>query len=146
MKKIIALTLLLAFAAASFGQQSVQKQSSTQDDYLKKSKTQKTIATILLVGGAASLLTGRLIPKGEFEGGFIFTSSYKNDGIKSTLGGIGSLSMLASIPFYIASSKNKRRANAATFSFNNQKVIFPKQNTLVLKTQPTLTLNQRFPH
>ncbi len=104
----------------------------------KKSKSQKKTANILLAGGAIFTLTAFLIPRGEPTGGFIL--GYNNDGIKAVFGTVGFLSMLGSIPWYIVSSKNKRKANAATISFNNQKVLFPQQNTFVLKTQPALTL------
>jgi uncharacterized protein YxeA len=142
MKRIILSLILLLFVLNLFSQPQTNSNYS-RDHYLVKSKNQKKVATILLAGGAASILTGALIPKGESEGGF--NPFYKNDGIKFTFVGIGTLSMLASIPFYIASSKNKRRANAAKLSFNNQKVIFIQQNTFVLKTQPTLTLSYKFP-
>ena len=140
MKRIILSLILLLFVLNLFSQQQTNSNVS-RDHYLRKSKNQKKVATILLAGGAASILTGALISKGE--PGFIFN---ENDGIKMTFVGIGTLSMLTSIPFYIASSKNKRRANAATLSFTNQKVIFPQQNTFVLKTQPTLTLSYKFPY
>ncbi len=131
MKKIVFSVAFLLFVVKLFS----QTPALSKDHYLRKSKNQKKVATILLAGGAASILTGALISRGE--PGFVFD---ENDGIKMTFVGIGTLSMLASIPFYIASSKNKRRANAATLSFNNQKVIFLQQNTFVLKMQPALTL------
>ncbi len=137
MKKIAFFLTLLLFVLNLFSQVPTNPKHS-RDHYLRKSKNQKKVATILLAGGAASILTGALISRGE--PGFVFD---ENDGIKMTFVGIGTLSMLASIPFYIASSKNKRRANAATLSFNNQKVIFLQQNTFVLKMQPALTLKLR---
>lgn len=136
MKKIVFSLALLLFIGKSFSQ--TTSPAISKDFYLRKSKNQKKVATILLAGGAASILTGALISRGE--PGFVYD---ENDGIKMTFVGIGTLSMLASIPFYIASSKNKRRANAATLSFNNQKVIFLQQNTFVLKMQPALTLKLR---
>ncbi len=67
------------------------------------------------------------IPRGKlvYDGIYIYafcTDEYKNDGIKGTFAVVGILSMLGSIPFYLAASKNKRRANAATVSINNQKI------------------------
>ncbi len=101
MKKIIALTLLLAFAAASFGQQSVQKQPLTQGDYLKKSKNQKKAANIMAAVGAAAVLASFVIPAGEATSMAVFLvgASHKNDNIKSTVGSIGFITGLASIPF-----------------------------------------------
>src|SRR5687768_944310 len=97
MKGIILSLMLLIFVLNVFSQQQTYSNVS-RDVYLRKSKNQKKVATILLAGGAASILTGALISKGE--PGFIFN---ENDGIKMTFIGIGTLSMLASIPFYIAS-------------------------------------------
>jgi hypothetical protein len=140
MKKIIFSLTLLLFVLNTFSQAPTTPNHS-RDYYLKKSKNQKKAANILLAGGAVCILTAFLIPKGEEETNTgSFFREYKNDGIRSAFGGIGSLSMLGSIPIYILSSKNKRKANAATISFNNQKVLSPQQNTFVLKTQPTLTL------
>lgn len=139
MKKLIfSLTLLLL--AFNLFSQAPTTPNHSKDYYLKKSKSQKTAANILLAGGAACILTALLIPQGEETGDGYFFQGHSNDGIKGTFGAVGFLSMLGSIPFYILSSKNNRKANAATISFNNQKVLFPQQNTLVLKTQPTLTL------
>ncbi len=104
-----------------------------------KSKNQKKAANILLAGGAVCILTAFLMPKGEETSSFLFTQ-YKNDGIRALLGLTGITSMLGSIPFYIGSSNSKRKANAATLSFNNQRVLFPQRGTFVSKTQPTLTL------
>ena len=51
---------------------------------------------------------------------------------------VGAGVALGSIPFFISSAKNKRRA--AAISFNNQKILFPLQRFLVLKTQRAVTL------
>jgi len=53
MKQIIILTMLLAFVAASFGQQITPNQNWTETDYYKKSKKQKTTAWVLLGSGVA---------------------------------------------------------------------------------------------
>ena len=67
-KAIIAITLPL-FAICSFGQQSTNTSvPKPNTDYLQKSKKQKTTAWILLGGGATLVLTGIIIPKGEFVG------------------------------------------------------------------------------
>ncbi len=56
MKKIILLSLLLAFTASSFGQQSAPKQYWTDSDYYKKSKKQKIVGWIFTGVGSAVLL------------------------------------------------------------------------------------------
>src|SRR5688572_3672925 len=144
MKKAITLTLLLAFVTVSFSQQAVQKHSLTQADYLQKSKKQKKTAMIFLGGGAALIVTGLVIPQGEptgfqfdpISGGFY--EGHKNDGIKGALVLTGVVSMLGSIPFFIASGKNKKRAKA-----NQASVFINMERTPVL--QGTSIINQSFP-
>ena len=124
MKKIIFCITLFAFAAASFAQQSAPKQTLIQTDYLQKSKKQKKTAMIFLGGGAALIVTSLVIPQGEPTGFQIdpisggFYEGHKNDGIKGALGLTGAVSMLGSIPFFIASGKNKRRARQASVFIN----------------------------
>ena len=117
MKKMIILTMLLAFAAASFCQQITPKQDWTETDYYKKSKKQKTTAWILLGSGVAL-----------FAGGLIAHYNHVNnpddfeDAVVSSFGGddatgVAALGLLVaggSIPLFIASSKNKKKAKAAS--------------------------------
>ncbi len=141
MKKIIFSLSLFLIASDLFSQESKPKHFS--DQYLKKSKNQKTVANVFLVGGAACILTCLLIPKGEEvrPTGFIYDRQYKNENIKNTFGGIGLFSILTSIPIYLASFKNKHRARkATTIKFNNQGILIPEQTRFVIKMQPALTL------
>ena len=64
MKKIIFSLPLLLLAFNLFSQAPTTPNHSI-DYYLKKSKSQKTAANILLGGGAVCILTALLIPKGE---------------------------------------------------------------------------------
>lgn len=138
MKKIITCSVLLAFAATSFCQQNIQKQSLAKTDYLQKSKKQKTIAWILLGGGATFVLTGIIIPRGDlvYEA-FLFTS-YENDGVKGTFELIGLVSMIGSIPFFSASKKNNKRA--MSFSFKNEPAPQLVKSNIVYRSLPSLNL------
>lgn len=111
MKQAIILTLLFSFATASFGQQAVQKQPLTKNDYLQKSKNQKETGRVLLIGGTALVIAGIVTPKGELvkEGFFYGTDRYANDGVKWGLILAGVTTDLASIPFFIASKKNRKK-------------------------------------
>ena len=126
MKKIIILPLLLVFTTVSFSQQIVQKQPLTKTDYLQKSKKQKKTAMIFLGGGATLIVASLIIPQGEPTGFQItpylnFYEGHKNDGIKGALFLTGAVSMLGSIPFFIASGKNKRRARKASVLINMER-------------------------
>ena len=139
MKKFVFFLTLLLFVVKSFSQTTTNTEHSS-DYYLIKSKNQKKAANILLAGGAVCILTAFLMPKGEEINDGSFFRKYKNDGIRGAFGLTGITSMVGSIPFYIISAKNKRKANAATLSFNNQRVLFPQRGTFVSKAQPTLIL------
>ena len=140
MKKIITLKLLLAFATVSFCQQNVQKQSLVQSDYLQKSKKQKKIGWILIGSGTAMFVTSAIIPEGALTGEISYPclcqDVHENDGIKGGFIFAGAVSMLGSIPFFIASGKNKKRGNQASVFINMEK-------TPLLKG--TVISNQSFP-
>jgi len=51
---------------------------------------------------------------------------------------IGGAATITSIPFFISSHKNKKRA--ASIALSNQNIHVPFHNNFVVKTQPTLTL------
>ena len=139
--KVVMIFLLLCFALTSFSQGKMQAGIS-KNDFLRKSKKQKTIGWIFLGGGAALVTTGLLIPEGDVTGFSVYpdwSDTHENDGIKAALSLTGVLSMLGSIPFFIASSKNKRRAGT-TVSFNSQRILLPRQSAFVTCVQPALTL------
>ena len=138
MKKIITCTVILAFSATSFCQQNVQKQSLTKTDYLQKSKKQKTVAWILLGGGATLVLTGIIIPKGDLVQEGWYFNSYENDGVKGTFQLAGIVSMLGSIPFFRASKRNNKRA--MSFAFKNETATQLVKNNLVCRPLPSLNL------
>ena len=125
MKKVITSTMLLAFAITSFGQLDTSpKPALMQADYLRKSKTQKTVAWIFLGTGVAL-----------FAGGLIAHYNHVNnpddfeDAIESAFGyddatavaGLGLIVAGGSIPFFIVSSKNKKKAHEASVFINMEK-------------------------
>ena len=89
-------------------------------DYLAKSKNQKTAAWFLLGGGAALIGTGFLIGDSK-------NSTFDDAATGAVLGGIGVLSALGSIPLFIASVKNKRKAlkMSANFKIENATNSYP---------------------
>lgn len=87
-----------------------QPTPSLQTDYLQKSKHQKSAAFSLLGGGSALIITGLLIGNNK-------NSSFSDAATGGIVGGIGLLSAIGSIPLFIASAKNKRKANTATTFF-----------------------------
>ena len=66
--------------------------------------------------------TSAIIPKGELTGEISYPclceDVHQNDDIKAAFILAGAVSALGSIPFFIASGKNKRRANNASVFIN----------------------------
>ena len=99
---------------------------------------------IFLGGGAALIVTSLLIPQGEptgsqfdpISGGFY--EGHKNDGIKGALILTGVISMLGSIPFFIASGKNKKRGNQASVFINMEKMPILQASVISNQSFPAL--------
>jgi hypothetical protein len=107
MKKIIVSIILLAMSISLIAQQLPAPDYKLRDEYLKKSKRQKTTANIMLLAGGVSVAAGTIM---------FMTNGLAADGSEDEmLGGVGLatvgvLSMAGSIPFYIVSGNNKRKA------------------------------------
>jgi hypothetical protein len=147
MKKIAIGMISIAFAVASFGQQNAQKQPLTKTDYLQKSKKQKKAATILLIGGAVLIATSFIIPRGEMEDpgiciGAYCDDKYKNDGIKSAFFIAGGAAALSSIPFFIISGKNRRKAMSVGFKMD--RTIYRYGQSFVYHSYPALKVKITF--
>ncbi|HXS58758.1 MAG TPA: hypothetical protein VN726_21690 [Hanamia sp.] len=106
---------------------SINAQPKMADLLLKKSKNQKTAAWILLGAGAGAAIAGTIIgtnavgnydpndpfnifPRGTLAGGAFILG--------------GAAAMVASVPFFIASGRNKKKANLI---FRNESKSFSGQ-------------------
>ena len=105
---------------------------------LEKSKSQKTAGWILLAGGAALGVTGAVV----FANSDFLSESDGN----TDLGGFmmlgGSVAMLVSIPMFISSANNARKA--ATLTIGTQKLLIPHADKTALQLQPTIGLRINF--
>ena len=93
-----------------------------QEDYLKKSRNQKTGAWILMGAGVAAIVTGIIIEAGNAVDNTysLFTEeSTNNTGVVIAV--VGGCMAIGSIPLFAASSRNKKKANV---SISNQKTGF----------------------
>jgi hypothetical protein len=136
MKKIIFFTLLFAFATSVFAQQNLSKPTLTSQDYLLKSKKQKTAAWVLLGGGMAFIGTGFLIGARE-------ESTFDDAATGGIFIGVGLASSLASIPLFIASSRNKRKAGAISTQIEILRYPLALQNRFTTGSYPAVTLKMR---
>ena len=122
MKKLFVVLALMIFSSSVFCQQ-------TKQDLLKKSKNQKTIAFVLAGGGSIAWLAG--------------LNKYMNQEDNKDGGGeaamiIGGTAALASIPFFIISSKNKKKA--MSMSFKNQRIPQLQGSSFIYRSAPSLNL------
>jgi hypothetical protein len=115
MKKIIVFVITLSALSSLFCQQTQTDtvQHGSKDYYLQKSKKQKSGALVLLIGGTALMGVGLLIADNKNAG-------FDQVGTGAGLIGLGFMADLGSIPLFIASSKNKKRAMKATVSLKIQ--------------------------
>lgn len=126
MKKVTICTMLLIFSASSFCQQNQPSKPLTSEEYIKKSKTQKIVGFVFLGVGAITLIS--------VSGGNTDLNSL------GALVVVGGLSTLASIPLFIASGRNKRKAKNASISFNFEKIQFIQQSQLRFHSVPAISI------
>ena len=136
--KSITLLIMLGISINLFSQQTI---ADKKNNYQNKSKNQKKVALIMLGGGTTFVLTGMIIPHGEVVHAGFLGDDYKNDGIRSSFQSTGIIFMLASIPFFIASSKNKKKA--ASVSINNEKIQTLQKTSFAYKFVPAVRLTIR---
>ncbi len=136
MKKTLIFLILLLFIVKGFSQ-TISSTEFSKEDYLKKSKNQKTTGWILLGGGVAMAVIGAAS----------FSSSWDSESNTTTdisgfsmLGGVAS--SLVSIPFFISSGRNARKASK--LSLNYQPILVPNQVSLAQNTLPSLSLTITF--
>lgn len=118
MKKIIVLSLVMIMSVSIFSQQTKTTTTFTKQDYLQKSKKQKTVAWIFLAGGGALTTTGLAIGINGAADELVdaFTGEKNNTfEISTVMFFTGAASILGSIPLFIASSKNKKKGLSLTF-------------------------------
>ena len=131
MKKMIFFSTVSLFTLSSFSQ--TLNPTLTKDDYLQKSKKQKTTGWILFIGGTTMAVIGGLV----FSDNFDYGSDAETDASGYlVLGGV--FVDLLSIPFFISSSKNARKA--ASISLETQKLSPLEYNNTIPKQQMALTL------
>ena len=126
MNKTIAYSILLLTAVHSYGQEASPQPQMSKQDYLQKSKHQKTAAWIMLGAGTVTAIVGISIYSHDLNvaaendpamtfftlglnanprGGYVFLA--------------GTISGIASIPLFVSSSRNHKKA--LSLSLKNEK-------------------------
>lgn len=106
-------------------------QSMSKQDYLDKSRMQKTTGFIMLGGGVAMATAGAIL----FNENFNLNGGGEAEGIMMVA---GTLVALGSIPMFISSGNNARKA--AQMSFRNEPLHIPKYAGNLPRSVPSLTL------
>ncbi len=147
--------MLLVVTTATFSQQNTPFPTLTKQDYIKKSKSQKTAAWVLLGGGLTLSSIGAITaaPKAGEDIGYAILllpnaltgnlqPEPQNNYTAQTILLIGGLTaMLSSIPLFIASGKNKRKA--ISISIKNATSPQIQKSSFVYRTIPSLTFKFR---
>jgi len=144
MRKLMLTIAMALFFFELFSQQTSPAPALTRQDYLKKSKNQKKAAWILLGGGTVMMITGSVIWSNAVEDNVdpdnplspLLAPATTTKGTGLVLAGL--LVSAGSIPLFIASGKNRRKAAALSFDF--QKVHQVQNSAFVNKSLPSLTL------
>ncbi len=131
MKKIIVFTMLLIISTKSFSQPATNPAPTVKTDYQKKSSNQKLAAWVLFGGGAAVLLLTAIDNSGIDIGG-------PKKSFPTAQVVIGAVCMAGSIPFFIASSRNKKKGMSLSFKKETAPQI--QKSSFVYKSFPSLTL------
>lgn len=143
MKKMLLLLVLTALTVCSFSQViDNPAKPMLKADYLKKSKSQKTTAWVLLGTGAAlDIIALATFPK-YYDAFFPTDAEKKKANTSYWLLGIGSATMLASIPFTVSGHANKKKA--ASMSIDNRQLPLLKGGGFQTANYPALTMKITF--
>jgi hypothetical protein len=133
MKNTLALAALLVFSLSTMAQETQQLNYTVYDSLMHKSVRQKKTAGILLgVGAVVSVGTLAIIAVANseaiFYGGSVFV-----------IAGIGS--MIASIPFYIASSSSRKKAQSMKLGLRVEHMPGPAFTRQIPAQYPALQLS-----
>lgn len=142
-KYILVFILLLAVSSKTFCQQTNPAAPFSREDYLKKSKGQKTAAWVLAGAGTAFVSAGAAIGFGEALNslGNLFSNDpepYNNTA--DILFYSGAVMLAGSIPFFILAGSNKQKANAMSASFKLEDRWQPAGMAMSRKYYPALSL------
>lgn len=124
MREIMIYFLLLSLPVTSFCQKSNDSVPVIKTDYLAKSKSQKTAAFILLGIGVTTLTIAAV---GDLD--------FDALGAVVVVGGVATV---ASIPLFIASGKNKRKAMKASAFIKMEKATSFQRQSFVQSSYPAI--------
>jgi hypothetical protein len=138
MKKTLIFLILLLFMVKGYNQ-TIPSTEFSKEDYLQKSKRQKTTGWIFLSAGVVITTVGIIGFDNTYNDDWYGNSSSDTYGYLVLA---GPLISLGSIPFFISSGSSARKA--ATLSISNQPILVPNQGSLAQSSQPALSVTITF--
>jgi hypothetical protein len=138
--KIFLSFLLLATLHLAYGQSTGNRTALGKEDYLKKSKVQKKLASITGGTGLGIFTIGLVIYFSQYGNGLSGGTGYNEKTSKTgeTLMYVGGGLVLVSVPFKMAYKRNKKLA--ASLSFNNRRIVCPPLANKAFSFVPSLCL------
>jgi hypothetical protein len=130
MKKLVVSFSFLLVISASYSQENSPARTLTEQDYLQKSKSQKTAAWILLGAGATMIA---IVAPGDISLDIV-----------PVLAVGGTAAVIGSIPFFIAAGKNKRRAMTMTAELNIQQTPVILYTAVSKRSHPGISVKLNF--
>lgn len=140
MKMIITSIIMLTVSLVSYSQQTEPSAVLTKQNYLQKSKSQKTVAWILAGSGVGLMVAGFATVSEKDAANYLFQVDNSGFNTSVTLFVIGGITTLSSIPFFIASGKNRRKAIAAKVSIDIKRSYGTESFAVKSSAYPALTL------
>jgi hypothetical protein len=129
--KEIAMSMILMIAFLN----GLAQTTLSKDDYIRKSDVQKKTGWTMLACGTTLIMIGAIIGGGDDSDEMGYGSNFEAG---TLLVGIGLAADLASIPVFMGSAKNARKA--ATISFRNQRISFESQDGYAVRFNPVIAL------
>jgi len=139
--KIFLSFLLVITLHVAYGQSTENKTALGKEDYLKKSKGQKTLARITVGTGLGVFTVGLVMYFSEYGKGLPGGTGFNEKTFKTgeTLMYVGGGILLVSVPFHIAYKRNEKLA--ASLSINNRRIVCPPLANKAFSFVPSLCLS-----
>lgn len=142
MKTLIVSLLACVIFSKSFCQETQTTSPVNGQDYLQKSRNQKTGAWVLLGAGAALTAGGLIWFSNELD---LFNSDNdSNEDIAVIVSGVGVAAMGGSIPLFIASARNKKKALQMNAGLRLEKRDLIKRDVIANQVYPALSFRIQF--
>ena len=112
-------------------EQPTPAQSMTKQDYIQKSKNQKTTAWIMLGGGTAMAVGGMV---------WVVNNLFEPDQGESVVFFMGLGAMIGSIPLFIASGRNARKAADMSVNLKLERPVVVQGHIISRQYLPAVSL------